>query len=96
MDRPFDIRKEVERSALADLLPKIDQTQFNITREEFLNALEAVSSFLKRPDWLVYQWGSFRPFNAGPAKLILSLEDVITLGIQLRCLCKFTNFDMLL
>ena len=96
MNRPFDIRKDVERSALADLLPKIDQTQFNITREEFLNALEAVSSFLKRPDWLVYQWGSFRPFNAGPAKLILSLEDVITLGIQLRCLCKFTNFDMLL
>ena len=96
MNRPFDIRKEVERSALADLLPKIDQTQFNITHGEFLNALEAVSSLLKNPDWLVYQWGSFRPFDAGPAKLILSLKDVISLGIQLRWLCKFTNFDMLL
>ena len=96
MNRPFDIRKQVERSALADLLPKIDQAQFNITREEFLDALEAVSSFLKNPDWLVYQWGSFRPFDAGPAKLILSLKDVITLGLQLRCLCKFINFDMLL
>lgn len=96
MNRPFDIREEAAREALADHLPVIDETHFKIPRSEFLRALEDVAGFLKRPDWLVYQWGFFRPFNAGSMNLILGLKDVIVLGIQLRRLSKFSNFEMLM
>ena len=96
MDKAFDIRKESDRLALVDLLPTIDNTLFTISRNDFLNALANVAIFLNNPSWLVYQWGSFVPFDAGPAKLVLSLKEIVDLGMQLSCLSKYHNFDRLL
>ena len=96
MDRSFDIRVKADRESLADLLPVIDQTHFKISRSEFLCALEDVATFLNKPEWVIYEWGSFRPFSAGQTNLVLGLEEIILLGTQLRRLSKFRGFEMLL
>jgi len=81
---------------LADFLPKIDQTFFSIDRSQFIDAISVVARFLNNPEWLVYQWGSFRPFDAGLSQLLLGLTEVVNLGIQLQALCDCENFESLL
>jgi len=96
MDRSFDIRVKADREALADHLPFIDHTEFKVSRSEFLCALEDAADFLKKPVWLVYEYGSFRPFNAGQGNLVLGLIDIVLLGMQLSRLSGFRGFEMLM
>lgn len=96
MDQPFDCNLEKGRLELADLLPKIDDITLTIDRVSFIEPLATVSRFLGAPDWLVYQWGSFRPFKAGPHKLVFSLPQVLDVGVHLRALSAYENFNVML
>lgn len=94
MKEPFDIRAEKDRLSLSRLLPAFDGTTFSVGQDDFLDGLSGAALCLGNPDWMVYQWGCFVLPGGGPqAKLVLSLDQVATLGLQLRRLSRFENFE---
>lgn len=96
MKEAFDLRLSKDREALADLLPTIDNQTYSVPRQTFIEALADFSTFLGNPDWMIYQWGSLRPIPAGHSSLVLNLYDACELGVHLKCLSQFANFDKFL
>lgn len=94
MEKTFDIRLANDREALSDLLPEIDGRTFTVSKKEFLEALADLAFFFKNPEWMIYQWGSFRPIPIGEkGQFFLSIVDAIELGIALKRLSDCTNFN---
>ena len=93
MNKAFDIRKISDVEELSIFLPNIDGYEYTISKELFIESLLNLSNFLKKPDWMVYQYGCFKPF--GKPNLIFSLKQAVTLGIQLGSLSRFINFQTL-
>lgn len=93
METPFDIRIPSDRVALAEKLPKIDNRQFNISKQNFIKCLAALAEYLGNPDWMLYQWGAFLPIPCGGISLQLDLKTAIELGVQLNAISKYRNFD---
>ena len=96
MKNSFDLRINADREALSRFLPTIDKYTFTISRSDFIEALSSLSTFLKDPEWMIYQYGTLGPIPAGETKLIFSLPRACELGIWLRALSKFKNFTKLL
>lgn len=96
MKEAFDLRLSKDREALADLLPTIDNQTYSVPRQTFIEALADFSTFLGNPDWMIYQWGSLHPIPAGHSSLVLNLYDACELGVHLKCLSQFANFDKFL
>jgi hypothetical protein len=96
MEQALDLRLNSDRKALARLLPTIDGHNFTLAPRTFIEALEDVATFLRNPEWMVYQWGAFLPIRSTKYGFHLLLSDVVNLGVRLRHLSKFRNFDQLL
>jgi len=93
---PFDIRIEEDRISLSDFLPEFDGRVYEFTRDDFLAGLASAALYLGNPDWMVYQWGCFELPTGGKTKRIFSLDQLITLGLQLQRLSCFENFEGLI
>jgi hypothetical protein len=96
VEEPFDIRIEKDRISLSDFLPVFDGTTFHFTRDDFITGLASSAHYLKNPDWMVYHWGCFVAPVGPKNKLILSLNQLVTLGLQLKRLSCFENFESLI
>jgi len=96
VEESFDLRLKKDREALACHLPSIDNRIISVSKEAFVDSLENLAAILRDPVWMIYQYGSLRPISVGYGKRVFSLPDAIELGIQLRRLSGFKNFDRLL
>lgn len=92
MNKPFDIRVSTDRIALANHLPTIDNKTFDSTKQDFIDSLASLATYLKNPDWMIYQWGAFYPIPCGEINRQLDLNAAIELGTQLRTLSNSINF----
>ncbi len=81
---------------MSDFLPEFDGRIFDFSRDDFLAGLASAALHLGNPDWMVYHWGCFVLHTGGQAKLVLSLDQVATLGLQLQRLSHFDNFKGLI
>ena len=95
MDETFDVRLTKDRDVLAARLPLIDGNEFNLSRQDFISALDDFVAFLGNHDWMVYRSGCFTPIPGVPG-YIITLPMAIELGIQLRFLSQYDNFKKLL
>ncbi|MDP3097879.1 MAG: hypothetical protein Q8M86_08035 [Syntrophales bacterium] len=82
--------------SLSDFLPEFDGQIFDFNRDDFLAGLASAALHLGNPDWMVYQWGCFVLPTGSKMKLVLSLDQLITLGLQLQRLSCFENFEGLI
>lgn len=96
MNEAFDLRLKKDREALAKFLPSIDNYTFTISRRDFIEALSSLSLFLREPEWMIYQCGTLGPIPVGTSKLVFSLSRACELGIRLKGLSKFKDFEKLL
>jgi uncharacterized protein YaaR (DUF327 family) len=96
MNEAFDLRLKKDRETLANYLPTIDNYTFIISRRDFIEALSSLSLFLREPEWLIYQYGTLGPIPTGSSKLVFSLSRACELGMWLRDLSIFRDFDKLL
>src|SRR5713226_2056929 len=96
MEKRFDLRLPEDTRELAGFLPSFDSRTINVPAAVFIEALRDVSEFLGRPDWLKYQWGMVGPFNDGHSQHPLELARLIQLGLELRDLSRYENFEALL
>ena len=92
MEEPFDIRIEKDRISLSRFLPEFDGRIFNFAKSDFIAGLASAALYLGNPDWMVYRWGCFVIPTGYKTKLIFSLDQLITLGLQLQRLSHFENF----
>lgn len=96
MREAFDLRLSKDREALAKFLPTIDNYTFTISRRDFIEALSSLSLFLREPEWMIYQYGTLGSIPVGRSKLVFSLSRACELGIWLKNLSKFKDFEKLL
>jgi hypothetical protein len=90
MDAVLDLRNLADREHIADLLPVVDQIQYSISREQFLDALAAVTDYLPVGLPLEYRYGHIAIHSVGS-----NLFSLIELGLALQTLqeCEgFTTF----
>lgn len=81
---------------MQDLLPEFDGRIFDFSRDDFLSGLASAALYLGNPNWMVYQWGCFILHVGVQSQLILSLDQVVALGLQLQRLSRFENFEGLI
>ena len=95
MDRKFDLRLQADREALAAFLPSFDGRTIDIPPTIFVDALKDAANFLGNPEWLTYQWGEVGPYRQGNNLQGVGLRRLVELGLELRDLSRYKNFDAL-
>jgi len=91
MEAVFDLRNPSDRERIADELPVVDEIQYSITKEQFLDALDAAVDLLPQNLPLQYRYGMI-PIHRTAGRIY----TLVKLGLWFRSLSGCERFVSLL